>query len=330
MDDNVVTVQKKKWKFRIKPGMGQVYFVAALLIALCIFFSITSPYFNQLNNYLSIVRQVAVYCLIAFGMQFILLIGEIDLSVGATVALVGVVAAQISLVTKNAILAFACALLTGALVGACNGFFITAFSIPSFIATLATQSIIRGGVLVYTNAETIFGFQKELNTPAQGYFGIIPIPVVIVTAAFLLVAITLRYTRFGLHVYAIGGNKEVARLSGIPVKRDTMLCYIICGVLTALGGLLAMARVAAATPNTGEGYELDAITAVVLGGTSMTGGAGSVLGTLFGQLVLGVMSAGLIMLDVSAFWITIIKGIILLIAIILSVRTTNREGRVKK
>lgn len=327
MEGNVQT--KGAFKFKIRPGMGQVYFVGALLIVLSVFFSLASPYFNQLESYLSIIRQVTVYALIAFGMQFILLIGEIDLSVGSTVALVGVVAAEISLATNNVWLALGGALIAGILVGILNGFFITKFGIPSFIATLAMQSIIRGGVMVYTDARTIFGFQSEMNIPAQGYVGIIPIPVLVLLVAFAIVIVVLRFTRFGLNVYAIGGNKEVARLSGIAVKQNTVICFIICGFLTAIGGLIAMGRVAAATPNTGTGYELDAITAVVLGGTSMSGGSGSVVGTLLGELVLGVMSAGLIMLNISSFWITIIKGIILLLAIILSVRTTNKEG-VKK
>ena len=314
---------------KLKQESLQVLCVFALLLVLCIFFSFTSPYFNKSTNYLNMLRQISVAALLACGMNFVLLVGHIDLSIGSTVAVTGVIAAEVSALTNNITVTIITVLLGGALVGIINGLLIVTFKIPSFIATLAMMSILRGGVLVFTNAKTIFGLKPQLLAFGQGYLGPIPIPVLMMVGIFIIAFIVLTKTKFGLHIYAVGGNAEVARLSGVNVKRILITVYVICGVLAAIAGLVTTARTAAATPVAGAGYELDAITAVVLGGTSMSGGSGSLIGTFLGVAVLGVLSNGLTMLNINVFWVQIIKGIILLVAIIVSVRATDKE-KIKK
>lgn len=301
--------------------------VLGLLLALCVYFSFASRYFNSVNNYLNMLRQMSVSAIIACGMNFILLVGGIDLSVGSVVAVAGVVAAEISILTSNIFLTIVAVLLMGVLVGFINGALIVKFRIPPFIVTLAMMSILRGGVMVYTNSNTYFGLMPQLMTVGQGYVGIIPIPVIIMLVTFIIGIFILSKTRFGLHVYAVGGNEEVSRLSGINTKFILVMVYIICGILAALAGLITTARTAAATPTAGQGYEMDAITAVVLGGTNMNGGSGSLVGTLAGVAVLTVLTNGLTMLNINVYWVQIIKGIILLVAIIISVKASTRERK---
>ena len=301
--------------------------VLGLLVALCIYFSFASPYFHSINNYLNMLRQMTVSAVIACGMNFILLVGGIDLSVGSVVAVAGVVAAEISILTKDMFLTILAVLLTGVLIGFINGTLIVKFRIPPFIVTLAMMSILRGGVMVYTNSNTYFGLMPRLMAVGQGYIGIIPIPVIIMVVIFIISIFILSKTRFGLHVYAVGGNEEVSRLSGINTKAIMVCVYIICGTLAALAGLITTARTAAATPTAGQGYELDAITAVVLGGTNMNGGSGSLAGTLAGVAVLTVLTNGLTMLNINVYWVQIIKGIILLVAIIVSVKAATHERK---
>lgn len=301
--------------------------VLGLLLALCVYFSFASPYFNSVNNYLNMLRQMSVSAIIACGMNFILLVGGIDLSVGSVVAVAGVIAAEISILTSNIYLTILVVIVMGAIVGLINGALIVKFRISPFIVTLAMMSILRGSVMVYTNSNTYFGLMPQLMTVGQGYVGIIPIPVIIMLVTFIIAIFILSKTRFGLHVYAVGGNEEVSRLSGINTKFILVMVYIICGILAAMAGLITTARTAAATPTAGQGYEMDAITAVVLGGTNMNGGSGSLVGTLAGVAVLTVLSNGLTMLNINVYWVQIIKGIILLVAIIISVKASTRERK---
>ncbi len=294
---------------------GQMMAIGAFLVVLIIVFSILSPVFLTAKNSINVLRQTTVIALISFGMTFVIINKGIDLSVGSTVAAAGIVAAVVEHATHSLAPTIAAGLLTGVIVGLINGLIIEIASIPDFIVTLATMSILRGIVMVYTGADPIYYFSKSFYFIGQGYVGPIPTPVVITVALFAVAYVVLRFSQFGRFIYAVGGNREVARLAGIDVKKVRIIVYTICGFLAASSGVLLTSRAAAAVPTAGQGYELDAIAAVVLGGTSMFGGRGSIAGTIIGLLIIGVLANGLVLLNMNPFWILIVKGVILLIAI---------------
>ena len=301
-------------------SMTQILSILIFLFIMSTIFSILTPNFLTFSNIINIVRQITVISLLAFGMNFVILIGGIDLSIGSVVASSAMVAGVVHLSTGSFFLTITAAILSGTIVGFINGVIITKLKIPDFIATLSMMSVIRGFVMVYTKARPIYGFSDTFLNLGQGYIGPIPFPVVISLVVFFICYGVLRLTKFGCHIYAVGGNKEVARLSGINVDRVKILVYGISGTVAAISGILLAARIAAAVPIAGAGYEMDAITAVILGGTNLFGGRGSIVGTLLGMLVIGILANGLVLLGVDPFAIIILKGVILLVAIAISAR----------
>lgn len=297
------------------PWMGQMMAITAFLLLLIVAFSVLSPVFLTVKNTINVLRQTTVIALISFGMTFVILNKGIDLSVGSTVAAAGIVAAVFEHSTHSLALTILSGLMAGVIVGLVNGLIIELANIPDFIVTLATMSILRGIVMVYTEADPIYYFEEGFYFVGQGYVGPIPTPVVITVVLFAVAYVVLRFTQFGRFIYAVGGNREVARLAGIHVKKVRILVYAICGFLAASSGVLLTSRAAAAVPTAGQGYELDAIAAVVLGGTSLFGGRGSIAGTIIGLLIMGVLANGLVLLNMNPFWILIVRGVILLIAI---------------
>ncbi|HIX44463.1 MAG TPA: ribose ABC transporter permease [Candidatus Kurthia intestinigallinarum] len=289
------------------------------LLLIVVIISIMSPSFLTADNIFNVLRQVSISALIAFGMTFVILTGGIDLSVGSTLALTGAVAASLLAGGTDPFIAMGVALILGLILGAINGVVIAKGKVAPFIATLATMTIYRGLTLVYTDGKPISGLGDHLSFQmfGKGYFLGIPVPVVTMLIAFFVLYFILRKTTFGRRVYAIGGNAEASRLSGINVDRTTIAVYALTGMLAAMAALILTSRLNSAQPTAGQSYELDAIAAVVLGGTSLTGGRGWIVGTLIGALIIGVLNNGLNLIGVSSFFQQVVKGLVILFAVLI-------------
>lgn len=294
------------------------------LLLIVIIITIMSPNFLTLNNLLNVLRQVSINALIAFGMTFIILTGGIDLSVGSTLALTGAVTAGLMAGGTDPILAMLIGLILGAILGAINGIIITKGKVAPFIATLATMTIYRGLTLVYTEGKPISGLGDSVafKMLGKGYFLGIPVPVLTMAIAFGVLYFLLKKTTFGRRVYAVGGNEEASRLSGISVDRVKIYVYSLTGMLAALSSLILTSRLNSAQPTAGSMFELDAIAAVVLGGTSLTGGRGWIVGTLIGAMIIGVLNNGLNLIGVSSFFQQVVKGAVILVAVLLDRKKT--------
>lgn len=300
--------------------------VALLLMIIAMMF--LSDHFATSDNLFNVLRQVSVNVCISVGMTMVILTGGIDLSVGSILALAGAVAAGLTrdglafpsmdlfvgITFWGGILA---ALLIGAILGMINGVMITTFKVPPFIATLGMLTIARGLTMLYTGGFPITGLGKGFEYVGTGWFLGIPMPVWIALIVVVFFAFVMRHTIFGRHIYAIGGNERASEISGIKVNKVKLLVYTLAGTLAGLAGLLVTARLDSAQPNAGASYELDSIAAVVIGGTSLSGGKGSIVGTIIGALIIGVLNNGLVLLGVSPFWQQVIKGIVILAAVIL-------------
>lgn len=300
------------------------------LIALLVLIAVVgwiSPNFFTLNNLLNILQQTSVNAIMAVGMTLVILTAGIDLSVGALLALTGAVAASLVGMEINALLAIAASLALGAAVGAVTGIIVARGKVQAFIATLVMMLLLRGVTLVYTNGSPInTGF--DANADLFGWFGIgrlfgVPLPVWLMGIVFLLAWYMLHQTRLGRYIYALGGNEAATRLSGINVNRIKIIVYALCGLLAALASTIEVARLSSAQPTAGTGYELDAIAAVVLGGTRLAGGKGRIMGTLTGALILGFLNNGLNLLSVSSYYQMIVKAAVILVAVLID----NKSSR---
>lgn len=287
------------------------------LILLCAFLSVATDSFLSLRNFLNILDQVTVIGIIAVGMTFVILIGGIDLSVGSVLALAMMVLGFVNVEMGLAMgVAIGAALLAASVAGLVSGLLITEFKVPPFIATLAMMSIARGLASMITNGSQIIGFPAWFNMGAIiRYGGILTMTVAVMLVVFVIALLFQRYREGGRALYAIGGNSEVARLAGINVKRVTLLVYTACAALSGLAGVLLAARLDAVQPTIGIAYELDAIAAVVIGGTSLSGGTGGIGGTIIGVLIIGVLRNGLNLLSVSPFLQAVIIGLVIVMAV---------------
>lgn len=296
------------------------------LLLLTVILSIFAEGFFTEDNLWLILRQVSVNMCLSVGMTLVILTGGIDLSVGSVLALSGAIMAGLyknglEFPTFNLLISFSLlgAILAGLFVGSFLGFFnglmITGFKIPPFIATLAMLTIARGLTELWTGGAAITGLGKTFGYLGTGWFLGVPIQVWTCAVIVLIAVIILRKTRLGRYIYAVGGNERAAKLSGLNIKKVKLLVYTIAGSLSAIGGLIVTSKLNSATPTAGEGYELDSIAAVVIGGTSLYGGKGSVLGTILGALIIGVLNSGLIILGVPPFWQKVIKGFVILLAV---------------
>nr|WP_301610892.1 ribose ABC transporter permease [Microbacterium sp. APC 3898] len=294
------------------------------LILIIVIITALNPGFLSVSNLMNVLRQVSINALIAFGMTFVILTGGIDLSVGATLALTGAVTAGMMASGIDPIFAMLLGLLLGAVLGAINGFIIAKGKVAPFIATLATMTIYRGLTLVYTDGRPISGLGDSLTFQmlGKGYFLGIPVPVVTMIISFGVLYFILKKTTFGRRVYAVGGNEEASILSGINADRIKIYVYSLLGLLAALASLILTSRLNSAQPTAGEMFELDAIAAVVLGGTSLTGGRGWIVGTLIGALIIGVLNNGLNLIGVPSFFQQVVKGAVILLAVLLDRKKT--------
>ncbi len=294
------------------------------LILIIIIITAINPSFLSMSNILNVLRQVSINALIAFGMTFVILTGGIDLSVGSILALTGAVTAGMMASGIDPILAMLLGLFLGAVLGAINGVIIAKGKVAPFIATLATMTIYRGLTLVYTEGRPISGLGDSMSFQmlGKGYFLGIPVPVVTMLVSFGILYFILKKTTFGRRVYAVGGNEEASVLSGINADRIKIYVYSLVGALAALASLILTSRLNSAQPTAGQMFELDAIAAVVLGGTSLTGGRGWIVGTLIGALIIGVLNNGLNLIGVSSFFQQVVKGAVILLAVLLDRKKT--------
>ncbi len=287
------------------------------LIGLGIVLWILTPHFLTVSNLLNVAQQTAINAIIAVGLTFVIISGGIDLSVGSIVAFSGVVLA--GLIQRGVPLPVA--LLGGLAVGlACglvNGLLITLGRLPPFIATLGMMSVARGAALLYTDGRPISGFPESLRWVATGEIAFVPAPVLLMVLVYIVAHFALRRTRFGRYIFAIGGNEEAALLSGVNVRFHKTAVYGLSGLLSALGAFVLTARLNSAQPIAGINYELDAIAATVIGGTSLMGGQGSVIGTLIGALIMGVLRNGLNLLSVSSFVQQLVIGAVIILAVLM-------------
>ncbi len=296
-----------------------------VLLVLVAAMAIANETFLTIPNLINVARQVSINTIIAAGMTFIIITAGIDLSVGSLVALTSCVAMIIIDATGSSLLGISVGILLGGAAGALNGAFIAAAGIPPFIVTLAGLTIYRGIALIITGGTPIIRFEGGFRVLGQGVVAGIPIPVIIMALVVVLMHLLLTGTSFGAHVYSVGGNEEASRLSGIKVRRVKFSVYVIGGMLTALAGMVLMGRLLSAQPNTGEGFELDAIAAVILGGTSLMGGRGTIWGTLVGALIIGILNNGFNLMAVDAHFQLVAKGVIILLAVLLD-RYLKRSG----
>jgi ribose transport system permease protein len=287
------------------------------LVSLCLLLTALTPHFLTVSNLLNVMEQTSINAVIALGMTFVILSGGIDLSVGSLVALSGVVMAsalQSGLPLPVALLA---GVLSGALGGLVNGSLVTLGRLPPFIATLGMMSVARGLALLYTDGRPVSGFTSDFRWLATGRPLMVPVPVLVTLAAYVLASLVLTRTRFGRYVYAIGGNEEATRLSGVAVRFHKTMVYVLSGALSALAAVLLTARLNSAQPIAGMMYELDAIAATVIGGTSLLGGSGRISGTLIGALIMGVLRNGLNLLGISSFLQQVVIGLVIVGAVLL-------------
>jgi ribose transport system permease protein len=291
------------------------------LVALCVILTILTPSFLKADNLMNIARQSSINALLSLGMLLPILTAGIDLSIGSILAFAIICAGMVSVTWgMSPILAILVCLAVGALAGWLNGILLTKLRLPHpFISTLGTMNIFRGLALVVTGASPIFGFPYAVNFVGQESIGIIPISFILVIVAYIIFHLFLNRTSTGRYIYAIGGNKEAARLSGIPVDRVLVLVYTLSGFMAALGGLVLIGRTNSASPIAGLSYELDAIAAVIIGGASFFGGVGTVWGTLIGALIIAVLRNGLNLLGTSSDLQTIVIGIVIIAAVYVDV-----------
>ncbi|AXT73766.1 ABC transporter permease [Vibrio sp. dhg] len=304
------------WKLRIKTwAKHPVFYPMVGFLTVFIIMMFANDNFLTSNNLTNIARQVSINAIIAVGMTCAILLGGIDLSVGSVMALSGTVTAGLMVSGLPPELAIFLGLLLGAAFGGVNGFLIAYAKMPAFIVTLATLGVARGLSLIYTGGYPIAGLPKWFSVFGRGDIMGIQTPILIMIITYFLAYIILNHTPFGRHVYAIGGNEEASRLSGIKVSKTVLSVYIISGTTAALAGLILTSRLMSGQPNAGVAFELDAIAAVVLGGASMAGGKGAIIGTLVGAMLLGVLNNGLNLAGISPYVQNVIKGIIILVAI---------------
>ena len=299
--------------------MSELTTVIALIILMAVITIINSNFLTA-NNLLNLLLQVTSNALIAFGMTFVILTGGIDLSVGSILALSSALTAGLLGSGMPVTLAILISLILGCILGMMNGLLISYGKLAPFIVTLATVTIFRGATLVYTNGNPI---TKGLSDTflfqflGQGYIVGIPFPVIIMFIVFIVLYVLLHKTAFGKSVYAIGGNEKAAYISGVKLNKVKIIIYSISGIMASISGLIITSRLSSAQPTAGASYEMDAIAAVVLGGTSLSGGKGRILGTLIGALIIGVLNNGLNIIGVSAFWQQVVKGVVILIAVLI-------------
>ena len=289
------------------------------LLVLCVLLAVlpaTSSSFLSTQNAFNILCQISTNMLIACAMTMVIILGGIDLSVGSIIALSGVIAAGcVSRYELPIVVALIAGAVIGLVIGVFNGFVICRTTIPPFIVTLATMNIARGLAKVYTGGSPVRVVTKEWQFIGAGYIGPVPVPVIIMIIVIIITALLMNKTKLGRHIYAVGGNTQAAEFSGIKVARVKFIVHAYAGLMAGLAGIILASRMYSGQPTAGEGAEMDAIAAVVVGGTSMAGGSGKIGGTIIGALIIGVLNNGLNLMNVNSFWQDVVKGVVILLAV---------------
>ncbi|MCD8369677.1 MAG: ABC transporter permease [Clostridiales bacterium] len=302
-------------------GIGIVCVYIVVFIAL----SIACPNFLKFSNIMVGIRQAVYTAIVGFAMTFVISMGGIDLSVGSTVGITGMVLAGMILAGQNIYLSILAVLFIGAAIGFVNGILVTKFHMAYFIATLGTMSILRGLIYVYTEGIPLYGLKyPEIQFWGQGYIGIVPVPIIITVILFGISIYLFYKTKFGRYTVSIGSNEEAAQLVGINVDRIKIFVYILSGVFCAVAGIILASRSEAAIPTAGNSYEMDAIAATVIGGTSMSGGKGNMYGTALGAVLMATIKNGLSLLNVNTFWHQVVIGLFILFAVALDGFATKK------
>jgi len=309
---NILNSNFIKFRSLLKSELGLVFILFSLIIT----FSIFSEYFLTSRNLLNITRQISINLIIAIGMTFVILTGEIDLSVGSIAALAGVATGSVIVVTSSIFLGIMAGIFVGVLIGLLNGVLTVYGKVQSFIVTLAMLGLARGLALVWTDGKPISGLPSNFSILGAGYVGIIPVSTIVAIFIFVITFIIFSRTKHGVYIRSIGANREAARLSAIPVKRYRIIAFLLSGLLSAVGGIIITSRLISAQPTAAEGMELNVIAAVILGGSSLSGGIGTITGTLLGAIIIGVINNGMNLIGISAFFQQIVKGIIILVAVL--------------
>ncbi|MBM6615160.1 ribose ABC transporter permease [Desemzia sp. RIT804] len=318
MKNEVENIQIGKKKFEYKELVTKLGPLLALIV-LVIFVTFLNPSFISATNLLNLLRQVSTNALIAFGMTFVIITGGIDLSVGSTLALSSALTAGMIVSGLDPVLAMIVGVGIGFVLGAVNGLLITKGKMAPFIATLATMTIFRGLTLVLTDGKPITGIGDSFifKFMGRGYLFGIPFPVVLTLVCFAVLFMLLHKMTFGRKTFAIGGNEKAAYIAGIKSDRIKVMIYAISGMMASISGIIITSRLNSAQPTAGTSYEMDAIASVVLGGTSLSGGRGRIVGTLIGALIIGTLNNGLNLLGVSSFYQQVVKGIVIIIAVLI-------------
>jgi ribose transport system permease protein len=297
-----------------------------VLIVICILFAVLTPNFLTQNNLVNVVRQASINIVLAAGMTFVILTGGIDLAVGSVLGFTAVISVVVSLNPGLSWAAVPAALVAGLIVGVLTGMMVAYVGLPPFIVTLGTYTAIRGAAYLAAGGTTVINSKIGFAWIGNGYVG--PVPWLVIIALFIIAvsAFVLHRTVLGVHVYAVGGNPQAARLTGIPVPFVLIFAYGVSGLLSGLGGVMSASRLYSAQGQLGIGYELDAIAAVILGGTSFVGGIGTVFGTLIGALIIAVLNNGLTLMNVSFYWQLVIKGAVIILAVMLDKLRTRGQA----
>ncbi len=302
------------------------YAIVLVLIVLIILFAIGNSLFFTISNFVNILRQVSMLAIVAIGMTFVLISGGIDLAVGSQLSFVGVLTAvMVSVVGLHPVAACLIGLIATTIVGMIDGIIISKTNVPPLIVTLAMMQILQGLGYVISGGLPVYGLPESLKVLGQGYFGPVPIPVIIMVVIILIGAFILNKTYIGRYFYAVGSNEEAARLSGLNVVWIKLIAYMLSGLFSGIAGIIMMARINSGNPTAGRSFEMDVLTAVVLGGVSVLGGEGKVFGAVIGVLIIGVLSNGLIIMGINEYYQLMVKGIVLLFAVIFDSLNSKKQ-----
>lgn len=315
----------KKNKSKLDFNSLRELILVGFVILLSIVWTIMNPQFLTVSNLTNILRQASYIAIAAVGMTMVIIIGEIDLSAGSLVCASGLIGAIVVRYTNNVVLAVLAALLVGAIVGAINGFLNAVGKLPGFIATLASMVVLRGLAYIITGGNSVVWDNQTFTAIGTGYVGIIPIPVIIMVVVIIFGMILTKKMRFGRYIYAVGGNEETSKWSGLPVTKIKILVFTVMGILTSISGLIITARLGSGQPSAGLNFEMDAITATVVGGTSMSGGKGTIFGTVVGVILLTVLTNGMTLIGMNTYWQQVLKGIIIVISVLADTKGKNNS-----
>lgn len=325
--DSIKRVRKNRL---LNENTSQLFSCIIALLVLMILFTILSPFFLTAQNLITMLMQTTTTAILGTGFTFVIISGSVDLSVGPVLAMCSVIVATLLANDQPIWLCCVCGIGFGMLLGLINGLLITKMKLPAFVATIGTQMAIRGLALVFTDSRAVYiSNRPEFRELAKGkLFGIVQYPILIMLFLAILASFILRKTVIGRHVYAIGSNEEAARLSGIHTHAVRIFAYVYCATMASIAGIIVTSRANSGQPSVGIGYEADAIAACVIGGASMSGGHGGITGTILGALIIGILSNGLNLINVSTNWQTIATGVVLIVAVYIDIlRQKKRMGR---